>query len=587
MYKFEHTLFFYALLALPLMITLFVLYFISRKKKLKKIGNPILVKQLIPFASKKKRIAKFILFTLAFVSLVIAICNLQTGSKLTEVKREGADIIVCLDVSNSMLAQDLSPNRLTRAKYALEKMIDNLQGDRLGLIIFAGEAYVQLPITTDYGAAKLFLESIGPGMVPVQGTNLEAAITKAGESFSSDEGKNRAIILITDGENHQSEALEAAEKASKAGIMINTIGIGSLNGVPIPLIENGVVKGYRKDKEGQTVVTKLNADILKQIAGKANGVYVQASQADVGLSAVLDKISELDKAQIENKMYTDYEDQFQWFLGLALLFIFMEFLISERISEWYKNLNLFATNKKIVASSVLVLIATHLFSQVPQDPKFVYSGNEKFKTGNHAASVSDYQEAIKINPNNYKARFNLGNALYQNGMDVKTGKVNVPMALKMTPDSLSKKIFEEAAQNYALVANTVSNKDTLQHVWHNIGNSYLQMKEYQQAVDAYKKALKLNPKDEDTRYNLAYALKHLPPKKNGGGGSKNQNQNQKEEDKENKDPKKNDAAPNKSEMSKEQAEQILKALMNKEQKLQDKRKQKPEDASNNSVEKDW
>jgi Ca-activated chloride channel family protein len=328
------------------MLILVVWYFISRKQKLKKLGDANLISQLLPYSSKRKRIIKVILFLLGFSSLIIALCNLQTGSKLTEVKREGADIIVCIDVSNSMLAQDLSPDRLTRAKYALEKMIDGLEGDRLGLVIFAGEAYVQLPITTDYSAAKLFLSSIGPGMVPVQGTNVSDAIKKASESFSNDEGKNRAIILITDGENHDSEAIQAAEEAGKNGIMINTIGIGSENGVPIPLIENGVVKGYRKDKQGQTVITKLNTNLLKTIASKANGVFVQASQADIGLGAVLDKIGELDKAQLENKMYTDYEDQFQWFLGLSLVLFFIEFLISERVSEWFKKINLFGNAVK-------------------------------------------------------------------------------------------------------------------------------------------------------------------------------------------------------------------------------------------------
>ena len=346
MFKFEHTIYFYAFATLPFMLLLALVYFISRKKKLKRLGDTNLVKQLTPYSSRRKRIVKLVIFLTGFSSLILALCNLQTGSKLTEVKREGADIIVCLDVSNSMLAQDLSPNRLTRAKYALEKMIDLLEGDRLGLVIFAGEAYVQLPITTDYNAAKMFLESTGPGMVPVQGTNLAEAIKKASESFSNDEGKNRAIILITDGENHESEAIEAAAEAGKKGIMINTIGIGSQNGVPIPLVENGVIKGYRKDKEGQTIVTKLNAELLKTISSKANGVFVQASQADLGLNAVLDKIGELDKAQLESKMYTDYEDQFQWFLALALVLFFIEFLISERVSEWFKKINLFGNAVK-------------------------------------------------------------------------------------------------------------------------------------------------------------------------------------------------------------------------------------------------
>lgn len=346
MFKFEHTIYFYAFIAIPLMVMLVLAFFVSRKRKLARIGDANLISQLTPYASQRKRVIKTVLFLLAFSSLILALCNLQTGSKLTEVKREGADIIVCLDVSNSMLAQDLTPDRLTRAKYALERMIDLLEGDRLGLVIFAGEAYVQLPITTDYAAAKMFLNSIGPGMVPVQGTKIADAITKASESFSNDEGKNRAIILITDGENHESEAIDAAEDAAKKGIMINTIGIGSQNGVPIPLVENNAVKGYRKDKDGQTVITRLNSDLLKTIASKADGVYVQASQADLGLEAVLDKIDELDKAQLESKMYTDYEDQFQWFIGLTLLLLFVEFLLSERVSEWFRKINLFGNAVK-------------------------------------------------------------------------------------------------------------------------------------------------------------------------------------------------------------------------------------------------
>jgi Ca-activated chloride channel family protein len=345
MFRLEHNEYLWALLLVPVFLLLYILYRISWKRKIRKIGDAGLVEKLVPYSGKRKRIWKLIFFILGFSSLVLALCNLQTGSKLTEVKREGADIMVCLDVSNSMLAQDLMPNRLTRAKYALEKMIDMLQGDRLGLVIFAGDAYVQLPITTDYNAAKMFLGSVSTGMVPVQGTNLTAAIRKAAESFGKDTGKNRAIILITDGENHEEEAIEAADEAAKKGIMISTIGIGSEKGVPIPWVEGGTVRGYRKDREGQTVVTRLNSELLKMIASKGSGAFVQASQADLGLEAVLDKIDELDKAKLESKMYTDYEDQFQWFLALALFFLLFDTLISERTSEWYRKLNLFGSEK--------------------------------------------------------------------------------------------------------------------------------------------------------------------------------------------------------------------------------------------------
>ncbi len=341
MFRFEHTEYFYAFALLPVAIVLVMLYFSWRRRRLRRFGDAGLVNTLMPYASKRKRIIKAALWMLGLSSLILAICNLQTGSKLTEVKREGAELMVCLDVSNSMLAQDLSPDRLTNARYALERMINMLEGDRLGLIIFAGEAYVQLPITTDYAAAKMFLGSIGPGMVPVQGTNISDAIMLASESFSHDEGKNRAIILITDGENHEQEAIEAAEEAHKKGILINTIGIGSETGVPIPLVENGVIRGYRKDREGQTVISKLNSGLLKEIASVSNGIYVQATQADLGLGNVLDKINQLDKEQIESKMYTDYEDQFQWFLALALFFFIVEFLVTERVSEWFKKINFF------------------------------------------------------------------------------------------------------------------------------------------------------------------------------------------------------------------------------------------------------
>jgi Ca-activated chloride channel family protein len=341
MFKFEHTQYLWALTAVPVLVLLFILAVISRKKALKKLGDYPLILAMMPDVSRGKQTVKFILYTLALIFLILGICNLQTGSKLQDVKREGADIMICLDVSNSMLAEDLKPNRLERAKQAIEQMIDKLQGDRVGIVVFAGEAYTQLPITTDYGSAKLFLNAITPNIIERQGTDISAAIQKASESFGKDEGKNKAIIVITDGEDHEEDAVKAAEEAEKQGISIHTIGIGSDAGVPIPVYNNGVPAGYRKDKEGNTVVTRLNEKLLQSIAGAANGVFVKANNADVGLDAVLDKVAELEKKQFESKMFTDYEDQFQWFIGASLLFLLIEFLISERINNWWRKLNLF------------------------------------------------------------------------------------------------------------------------------------------------------------------------------------------------------------------------------------------------------
>lgn len=341
MYRFEHNTLLWWMLCIPALVVIYFLYLHNRKKKLKRLFDANLQHVIIPDVSKSKRLLKLLLFLIAGIFVILGMANLQTGSKMKEVKREGADIILCLDVSNSMLAEDLSPNRLERAKQAIEKMIDKLEGDRIGLIVFAGEAYVQLPITTDYGAAKLFLNGIRPNMIAVQGTAIGAAIEKATESFGSDEGKNRAIVVITDGENHEDDALKATEEAAKNGIVVHTIGIGSESGVPIPNYQNGVPAGYKTDAQGNTVITKLNQDLLKLIAADGNGVYVKASNSDLGLNAVLDKISELDKKEIESKMYSDYEDQFQWFFAMALFILIIETLINEKISLWWKKLNLF------------------------------------------------------------------------------------------------------------------------------------------------------------------------------------------------------------------------------------------------------
>ena len=346
MYRFEHSQWLWAFGIIPVILYIFILYRYSIKRKIQKIGNPSLVKEMLGDVSHTKQYVKFILYTISLCFIILGLANLQTGSKIQEIKREGGDIMICLDVSNSMLAEDLYPNRLERAKQAIEKFIDKLEGDRIGIIVFAGDAYVQLPITTDYGAAKLFLQSINTNIIPLQGTAVGKAISKAIESFGQDIGKNKAIVIITDGENHEDDAIEIAGEAAEKGVHISTIGIGSLQGVPIPKMENGAKTGYRKDKEGNTIVTKLNEKLLLEIANAGNGVYVKASNTNLGLDAIMDQLKELEKKQLESKMYTDYEDQFQWFFCIALFLLLIEFFINERKSIWWNNLNLFEKNNQ-------------------------------------------------------------------------------------------------------------------------------------------------------------------------------------------------------------------------------------------------
>lgn len=341
MFQLENKYFLYALILIPVFVIIYGLAGIWRKKVLKAYGSLDIIQQLFPDVSASKRNWKFILYTLAFALVIMGIVNPQVGTKLEEVKRKGADLMICLDVSNSMNAEDLQPSRLEKAKQAISKLINKLEGDRIGVIVFGGQAYVQLPITTDYSAAKLFLDGINTGMIPTQGTAIGNAIDLAMESFGKDEGKNKAIVIITDGENHEDDAVKAAEGAAEKGVTIHTIGMGSVDGAPIPLYRGGVKEGYRKDNEGNTVVTKLNEQMLQEIAAAGNGIYVRASNADAGLNNVIDAIDKLEKKEFESKMFSDYEDRFQWFIAAAVLLLVIEFLLTERKSKLYQKLNLF------------------------------------------------------------------------------------------------------------------------------------------------------------------------------------------------------------------------------------------------------
>ena len=340
MFRFAHPDFLYLLLLLPVFVLFFIINEIRKKKALRRLGDINLVNGLVPDMSRIRPVIKFILQLIAFLSGVILIARPQFGSKIEDVKKQGVEVIIALDVSNSMLAEDIQPDRLTRAKQAISRLVDDLENDKIGLIVFAGDAYIQIPITTDYISAKMFLSSISPNMVPKQGTAIGAAINLGVRSFSPGEGKSKAMIIITDGENHEDDPVKAAEDASKAGIVIHTVGIGSSNGVPIPVVVNGK-KDYLKDRDGNIVVTKLDEDILKKIALSTNGNYVRASNSNIGLDEIYDQIKKMKKQDLESTMYTEYNDQFQIFAAIAFLFLIADFMIMERKNRRLANIRLF------------------------------------------------------------------------------------------------------------------------------------------------------------------------------------------------------------------------------------------------------
>ncbi len=341
MFRFEHTYLLYLLVLVPLLWLLFILARNKRKKSIAAFGDDELVKQLMPEVSSSRPRWKFILTSLGIVALVLGVANPQIGSKYEEVKREGFELIIALDISNSMMAEDLEPNRLERAKQAISKLIDQLKTDKIGIIVFAGQAYVQLPLTTDYAAAKLFLSTVSPDIVPAQGTAVGSAIDLAIKSFGEKQDKNRAIIIITDGENHEDDAIQQATTAVESGITVHTIGVGSPDGTPIPVYVNGKKSGFRKDNQGNTVVTKLNETMLQQVAAAGKGVYIRGNNLSSGMKTLLDEINKMEKKEFDSKMFTDYEDRFQYLLAAAVLFLLSELLLPERKSRWFGNVNLF------------------------------------------------------------------------------------------------------------------------------------------------------------------------------------------------------------------------------------------------------
>ncbi|HPT22487.1 MAG TPA: VWA domain-containing protein [Bacteroidales bacterium] len=340
MFRFANPDFLYLLLLLPVLILLFIIDEIRKKKSLQRLGEINLVENLVPEMSGTRSIIKFTLLLVAFTAAIIMISRPQFGSKLEDVKKHGVEVIIALDVSNSMLAEDIQPDRLTRAKQAISRLVDKLDNDKIGLIVFAGDAYTQIPITTDYVSAKMFLSTIRPDMVPKQGTAIGAAISLGIRSFSPGEERSKAIIIITDGENHEDDPVAKAEEAAKAGIVIHTIGIGSTDGVPIPVMRDGK-KEYLQDAGGNTVISKLDEDILKKIAASTNGNYVRASNSNIGLDEIFNDIKKMKKQEMESTMYTEYNDQFQIFAAIVLCFLLADFIIMERKNRRLANIRLF------------------------------------------------------------------------------------------------------------------------------------------------------------------------------------------------------------------------------------------------------
>lgn len=342
MFRFEEPSYLYFLLLLPLLLVFYLYSNYHRRKAIRKFGDPELLKQLMPAASKYRPDVKFSLVLVAIGLFAVLLARPQFGSKLETVKRQGVEVIIALDISNSMLAEDVQPSRLQKAKRLVAQLVDKMQNDKVGMIVFAGDAFTQLPITSDYISAKMFLETIDPSLISKQGTAVGAAINLAIRSFTPQEGVGRTIIVITDGENHEGGVIEAARAAVEKGIQVNVLGVGMPEGAPIPIMGTN---DYRRDRDGNVVVTCLNEQMCQEIAKTGNGIYVRVDNTNNAQKAIDKEINKMAKADVETQVYTEFNEQFQAVAWIIFLLLLAELLILECKNPLFSNIHLFSNKK--------------------------------------------------------------------------------------------------------------------------------------------------------------------------------------------------------------------------------------------------
>ncbi|MBU3856576.1 MAG: VWA domain-containing protein [Candidatus Phocaeicola excrementipullorum] len=341
MFRFGEPLYLYLLIVVPILAAFYFYSNYRRRRRLKEYGDMELLKQLMPEVSKYRPDVKFWLLLAAMVMVIFMLAQPQFGSKMETVKRQGIETVVALDISNSMLAQDVAPSRLEKSKKLISRLVETFNNDKVALIVFAGEAFTQLPITSDYVSAKMFLETISPSLISTQGTDIRAAINLAMKSFTPNDGVGRAIVLITDGENHEGGAIEAAQEAAKKGIHVFVLGVGSPDGSPIPVEGSNE---FRRDKEGNVVVTRLNEEMCREIARAGNGMYVRVDNTNNAERALNAEVNKLAKADVETQVFTEFDEQFRVLAWLALILLAVEIMILNRRNPLFKNVKLFKQN---------------------------------------------------------------------------------------------------------------------------------------------------------------------------------------------------------------------------------------------------
>ena len=563
MFRFESPIYLYLLLLIPLLVIFRFVAIRGRRKKLRKFGDIDLLKQLMPNVSAFRPEVKFWLLIAALALLIVMLARPQMGTRISHEKRNGIETIIALDISNSMLAEDVAPSRLSKSKMLVENMVDHFTNDKIGLIVFAGDAFVQLPITSDYVSAKMFMQNIEPSLIATQGTDIAEAINMARHSFTQDEQVGRAIIIITDGEDHEGGAVQAAEDAKKKGMRVFVLGVGDPKGAPIPTDDGG----YMTDNSGQTVMSALNEDMCRQIAQAGGGAYIHVDNTNVAQEKLNDELIKLQKGDITTTLYSEYDEQFQAFGILALLLLIIEICVFESKNPMLKNVRLFKQRTRSAKTTLLLMLflMMGMSASAQSDRQSIRQGNRQFRAQEFAKSEVEYRKAVAKNPRNAQAVYNLGCAL-----------------MAQQKDSAAVVQFQNAGK-----METVKMRKAM--AYHNIGVICQQHQMYGEAIEAYKEALRNNPKDDETRYNLALCKrqqKNQPQNKDQNKEKeKKEEQNKEQQNKEQQ--KKEQQQQPKDQMSKENAEQLLNAAIQEEKATQQRMKKAMQQPRSRKLQKNW
>lgn len=579
MFRFENPIYLYFLAIIPLLALLHYGTDALRRRRLKKYGDPELLKALMPDVSTWRRELKFWLVSGALAMMIVCLARPQYGTKIDTRTRKGIEAIIALDVSNSMLAEDVKPSRLDKSKMLISSLVDKMNDDKVGLIVYAGDAYTQLPITSDYVSAKMFLDNISPDMIAVQGTDIARAINLASHSFTQQEGVGRAIFVITDGEDNEGGTVEAASEALKKGMNVYVLGVGSPEGSPIPMPGTN---RYITDNAGNTVVSKLNEDMCRQIAQAGGGAYIYVDNSSSAQSALQRHIDKLAKAEMESVLYSEYDEHFRDFAWAALVLLILDLLFLARKNHILSRFKLFRPSPKAAAAVAVILLSAlapasfgldnSAFAQKKNDRYFIRHGNRFYRDSLYAKAQVDYQKAIEKDNTNAVAYYNLGNAQLMQGQP------------------------KDAMKNYESAARLQKDKMRGSQIYHNMGVILQSQKQFAEAIECYKNALRRNPNDDETRYNLAlcqHQLQNQPQDQNnkddqqGQDDQKQDQQQQEEQQKQQQQDQQQEQQQEQPKMSKENAEQLLQAAQQEEKSTQDKVNKAQQKPQRRQLEKQW